>query len=386
MFAKKAPVLIAGLALFSMFFGAGDLLWPLILGGQSGENALFALLGLLITGVSLPLLGLMAMMLFNGKPDAFFGRIGKVPCLIVLFIVQSILGPLGSIPRILTLSFATMKPYLPSFCTSGIFSLLFCVLVVLCTLRKHRIIKLLGACLTPILLLCLAGLFISGFLHPPSAPSLADQGTAFKNGLNVGYNTLDLLASFLFAPLVLSHFRKEEEEDVSSLKEAFGKMVKASLIAGILLSAMYVGLTFLGSYYTPFLGEHLPEERLRAISFHLLGPQGAFIASVAVVLACLTTAIPLAAISADYIQNTLSKGRIKFASGIGIVLVISIAIAHLGFMGIAELLSPVLQILCPGLIVLSILNILHRLYEIKTAKVPVYAAFAISTISYALFL
>ncbi len=378
---SNSSIIIAGLALFSMFFGAGDLLWPLLLGGSAGDKSFYALIGLLVTGVSLPLLGVIAMVLFKGDTQAFFGRIGKVPCFLLLFIIQAILGPLGSLPRILTLTYASLTSYLPSFVNFAYFSIGFACLIFLMSLKKSRIVQILGSLLTPALLLCLLGLFILGFIHPPASVPLMEKGEALKSGLNVGYNTLDLLASFLFAPLVLSHFQGEGVE----VKSLFRKMVQASLIAASILGIMYVGLTFLGSYYTPVLPEHLPEARLSAISHHLFGEKGALLASIIVVLACMTTAIPLSAISAEYIQKTLSKGKITFLKGLALSLAISVLISLLGFMGIAQLLSPLLQIVCPGLIVLSVLNILHRLYEIKIAKVPVYAAFALSTIGYALF-
>jgi len=384
---KKSSAIVAGLALFSMFFGAGDLIWPLILGGSSGDKNLFAFFGLIITGVSLPLLGLIAMLLFNGEPKSFFGRIGKTPCFILIFLIQAILGPIGSLPRIIALSYATLKPYLPAYTTLFFFSILFSMLIFFFVLRKNKLITLLGLILTPVLLLSLASLFVIGFLHPPEAPALQlSSQEAFKSGLNVGYNTLDLVASFLFAPLVLSHFTASGDDSRENRQKAFKKMMQASCIAALLLGFMYFGLTYLASFYTPFLNAHPPEERLREISLLLLGPTGAFIASVAVVLACLTTAIPLIAISADYIRDDLCKKRVGIIGPLLLSLALSAAIANLGFIGIAKMLSPLLQILCPGLIVLSVLNILHKLYEIKVAKVPVYAAFALSTIGYAAFI
>lgn len=382
---KRSGVVVAGLALFSMFFGAGDLIWPLILGGSSGQQNVFAMAGLLITGVSLPLLGLIAMMLFKGDYRAFFGRIGKIPALILIFIVQIILGPIGSIPRLFTLSFATLKPYLSESLSFISFSIVASLLVLAFTLRPQRMIGVLGLILTPILLLSLLAILILGFIYHPEAPEVAlTSGEAFSNGLKVGYNTLDLIASFIFAPLVLSHFTEGVSmEDAQSKKDVFRKMLKASLIAAGLLSVMYVGLTFVASYYTPLLEVgHKPEERLSAIAFYLLGSYGAFFSCVAVSMICLTTAIPLVSIFADYLKENLLEGHKGVLMPLVITLALSVLIANLGFMGIANMLSPILQILCPGLIVLSVFNIFHQLYETRVPKIPVFATFAISTISY----
>jgi LIVCS family branched-chain amino acid:cation transporter len=231
----------------------------------------------------------------------------------------------------------------------------------------------------------LGAIVVIGFLNPP-APVHVDltQKQSFFYGLNVGYNTLDLIASFIFAPLVLTYFVTDRKGNATSESKrlTFKKMFKACLIAGGLLAGMYIGLTYLASFYTPTLGEHAPEERLAFISRHLLGPVGALFSCIAVSMACLTTAIPIAVISAEYIHKDFmrSKGSMNFA--IIIVLTISMLIANLGFMGIANMLSPILQILCPGLIILSVLTIFHKLYEMRMRRSPVFAAFAISLVSY----
>jgi len=384
--AKQSGVIAAGLALFSMFFGAGDLIWPLILGGSMGDNNLYAMLGLLITGVSLPLLGLLSMMLFDGNYRAFFGRLGKVPAVIIIFIIQAVLGPIGSIPRLFTLSFATLKPYLPEDTTLLAFSVIASIGVLAFTIKKRRVIELLGLVLTPVLLLTLGFILFIGFTSPHEAVvNTLTQGAAFKEGLNTGYNTLDLIASFIFVPLVLSHFKDEnsEESPVAARKTMLKKMLKACLLAAFLLSSMYVGLTYVSSFYTPLLRpDHLPVERLSEISLYLLGPYGAFVACIAVAMACLTTAIPLTAICGEYIKKDILNNKGGDILPLAITLILSISVATLGFMGIADMLAPLLHVLCPGLIVLSILNIIHCLYEVKPGKAPVFAAFGLSALLY----
>lgn len=380
---QNSGVLVAGLALFSMFFGAGDLIWPLILGGSSGDQNGFAMLGLLITGVSLPLLGLISMMLFEGNYHAFFERVGKIPSLCLIFIIQAILGPLGSIPRLITLSYATLRPYLPEQLTLFGFSIAAACVILAFTLKSRRVITILGLILTPILLISLCAILLIGFWsHPDPVSFSLEPYDSFKSGIKVGYNTLDLIASFIFAPLVLSHFIKNGSDTSSSQgrREVFKKMVKASLLAAGLLSIMYIGLTYLASFYTHVLPPHQPEERLSAIARLLLGHYGALISCLSVSLACLTTAIPLVSICANYIREDLLKNRSGPLLTQFITLAISILIANLGFMGIAGMLSPILQILCPGLIVLSLLNVIHKLYERRISRVPVLATFALSTL------
>lgn len=385
---QNSGVLAAGLALFSMFFGAGDLIWPLILGGSSGDQNFFAMLGLLITGVSLPLLGLIAIMLFEADYHAFFGRIGKGPAIFLIFIIQAIVGPIGSIPRLITLSYATLRPYLPADFSLMMFSIAACLVVLAFTLRPQKVVALLGLVLTPFLLLALGAILVLGlWTHPEQQLSTLSNSAAFVDGLKVGYNTLDLIASFIFAPLVLSHFLadNEEKDPKQARKSIFKKMVKASLIAAGLLSIMYVGLTYVSSYYTPLLDStHKPEERLSLISMMLLGPQGSLVACVAVAMACLTTAIPLTSIFAGYFKEDILKGKGGALMPLLLTLTLSSLIANLGFMGIAGMLGPILQILCPGLIMLSVLNIAHKLFETRVPRIPVFATFALSMIGHVL--
>ena len=382
---QKTGVIAAGLALFSMFFGAGDLIWPLILGGHAGDKNFFAMIGLLITGVSLPLLGLVAMMLFDGNYRSFFNQTGRIPGIVLVFLIQAILGPFGSTPRLITLAHATLKPYLPDFFNLAVFSVCACVLVYVFTVRKQRVIDVIGLYLCPILLLALGSILVLGFIHPPTpAVTALSEKESFFYGLNVGYNTLDLIASFIFAPLVLSYFLSGGTtiDSPESRRQVFKKMTKACLIAGSLLAGMYIGLTYLASFYTPILPEHAPEERLGVISRYLLGPSGALFSCAAVSMACLTTAIPISVISAEYIHKDFMRGKGSINTAVMISLGLSMVVANLGFMGIANMLSPILQILCPGLIILSMLNILHKLYEMRMRRIPVFAAFFISLVSY----
>jgi LIVCS family branched-chain amino acid:cation transporter len=383
--ASRSGSLVAGMALFSMFFGAGDLIWPLILGGNSGDQNFFAMLGLLMTGVTLPLLGLLAMMLFQGDHRSFFGIMGKNSAFLIIFLVQVILGPAGSIPRLFTLSYATLKPYLFEGMSLVMFSVLASTVVLAFTLRPQKMIAILGMVLTPLLLVCLAAIVGIGFYnHPEQQIAVLSSSEAFSGGIKVGYNTLDLIASFMFAPLVLAHFTGDSFDNTPEGKKiVFVKMVKACLFAAGLLSAMYIGLTYVASYYTPFLDpNHLPEERLSAISLYLLGPTGALISCFAVSMACLTTAIPLVSIFAKYMKEDLFGGKGGVLMPILATLTISVILANVGFMGIAAMLSPVLQILCPGLIVLSIFNIFHKLFETRVPKIPVFATFGISILGH----
>jgi len=381
---KNSGVITAGLALFSMFFGAGDLLWPIILGGNSGDQNFYAMCGLLVTGVSLPLLGVISMILFGGDYREFFGRIGKYPSIVLLFVIQAILGPFGSIPRLITLMHATIEPYMPFNLSLVVFSFLASILILACTFKPSKIIDLLGYILTPVLLACLGGILILGFWnHPEPAATDLTSSAAFKEGLATGYNTLDLIASFIFAPFVLFHFCQDRKQldNPEMMSLVFKKMLKASFIAAGLLSAMYVGLTYVSSFYTPIIGDVVAEGRLSAVAIYLLGPYGGFVSCMAVFMACLTTAIPIVSICAEYVKESFLNEKVGTIFPQVLILLISGCLANLGFIGIANMLTPILEVLCPALIVLSVMNIFHKLYEFKPVKVAFGSTLGLTAIS-----
>jgi len=379
----KSGIIAAGLALFSMFFGAGDLIWPLILGGQMGSQIPYALGGFLVTAVSLPLLGLLAMTLFQGDYEGFFNQTGKRTGWILLFLIQMILGPFGSLPRLFTLAHATLLPYFPHL-SLLMFSIVSSILVVFLAFKKQSIVDILGLFLTPVLLLSLGAIVVLGFMHHPATEAV-DMTTAqaATTGLKTGYNTLDMIASFIFAPLIFAYFKRDEkaEDTPEARRHVFKKMCISCGIAGGLLILMFTSLSLLGAYYGHTLGPHAPEQRLSLISIHLLGAKGAIFSCIAVALSCLTTAIPIAAISGEYLQKTFIKKSHPLVA-LTIPLFVSVLLANLGFMGIASMLAPILQILCPGLIILCILTIFHKLYEMRVRTLPIFAAFAISFVSY----
>lgn len=378
-------VFTTGFALFSMFFGAGNLVFPLLIGKTAGLSWPYAILGLTLTAVIVPFLGLAAMLFFGANCQKFLGRIGKLPGVLLFFLLQMILGPFGVIPRLFTLMHAIMKPYLFNI-SIGTFSLAVSFLVFIFAFKQKNIIKLLGVVLTPILIGCLLLLFLSGVWHP-SVESITEGGAwlSFKDGLFGGYNTMDLIAAFLFATVVLPHFKNEMSSETSAeqKKNLFEKVFYSSLIAASLLFLTYVGICFISARHSAALDPFLaPEEVLNAIAHKLLGNIGGAIAATTIVIACLTTAISLASIFANYLKKEISKNTLSFPFSLILTLVITVCLANLGFTGITKFLGPILEICYPGLIVITILNIFHYFTGFKAIKLPAFLTFALSTFIY----
>ncbi len=354
-------VIFTGMALFSMFFGAGNLIFPLLVGHAAGTETPFALFGLSISAVAFPFLGLMAMMLCSGELGAFLRRIGKFPAFILLFMLQTTQGPVGCMPRLITLMHASVKPYLTDL-SLLLFSLLVCGLVFILCFRPNKIVSILGIVLTPVFLVTLGTLVCFGMINsPPPSAAVGSSMHHFMDGFKGGYQTMDLILAILFSTIIIPHLFQEAKGLSPQEAKAYvrKKMFIASCIAAGLLMTSYMGLCWIASrYHAPAA----PEELLSVISFLILGPWGGLIAMIAVFLACLTTAISMARVFSEYVRKDLCKEKISAHWAMIITLLATAGIACLGFSGIMRLLSPILEILYPGLIVLCLYNIIDRLY------------------------
>jgi branched-chain amino acid:cation transporter, LIVCS family len=356
----KISIWLTGMALFSMFFGAGNIIFPLVVGRSAGTETPFALLGLSLSAVAFPFLGLMAMMLYGGNLHSFLARLGKWPAFLLLFVLQTTQGPLGCMPRLFTLMHASVQVYIPELSLFW-FSLSISVVVFFLTFRPSKIIAMLGVVLTPALLIAMATLVVIGLVNNPASLEASSTSFAhFVEGLKGGYQTMDLILSLLFSTVVMRHLSNATEhlpraEAVHWIRK---KMLGASGIAACLLMVTYMGLCWLASHYAM---PGAPEGILYGIAVQLLGEPGGLIAMTAVFLACLTTAISMAAVFSEYVRKDLSRERVAPNAALVITLIATAAVANLGFSGIVNFLDPILNMLYPILIALCLVNVALRL-------------------------
>ena len=200
---KKMIVLSAGFALFSMFFGSGNLVFPLLVGQESGGHFMLASLGIIFTGVMVPFLGLLGMMLCRGSLKEFFSPLGKMATFIFSFIALSLMGPFGVLARCFTVAHGAIQTIFPEF-PLVVASLCFCALIYVMTIKKNKIVSTLGSYLTPILLLSIGAIAFFAFKEGsfesvPDFQATIGGWSAFKNGFLQGYQTMDLLAAFFFS-------------------------------------------------------------------------------------------------------------------------------------------------------------------------------------------
>lgn len=377
---NKTLILSTGLAMFSMFFGSGNLVFPLVVGQISEGHFGLATFGILLTGVLVPFLGILAMILFNGNSNDFFGRLGKPATFWFPLIALSLMGPFGVLARCITVAHGAFRLLMPDI-PLWLFSVISCVVIFLLTIRKNRIVPLLGSILTPLLLLSLGAIAIFGLLsvNLPEA-SANGEWSSFKNGVFQGYQTMDLLAAFFFSSFVIKHLKDHKTESNNSLPI----FLKSSLIGAGLLSVIYFALVVLGAIYAPQLVDVPPQEMLGFVAQQSLGPLAAPVVCVAVVLACFTTAIVLASLFADFLRKEVTKEKISNSTALITTLVIAFFTSTLEFSGIAKILGPILEVIYPALIVLTVLSIFHKLWGWTTIRMPIAIAFIVKLLARAM--
>lgn len=370
----KSLILSTGLAMFSMFFGSGNLVFPLVVGQQCEGHFLSATLGLLLTGVLVPFLGILAILLFNGNPKDFFSQLGKPATFWFPLIALSLMGPFGVLARCITVAHGAFNLLIPGAPLTG-FSAGACLIIFILAVSKKKIVSLLGSILTPLLLASLAAIAAFGLSHA-EFPSAEPQGQigSFLNGLYQGYQTMDLLAAFFFSAFLIQHLKKQSDDSLPIF-------LKSSLIGASLLSIIYTLLILLGFVYSDHLAPIPPQEMLGFIAELTLGDWAAPIVAATVILACFTTAIVLASLSADFLKKEICNHKINTPLALSAVLAIAFGTSTLEFSGIAKILGPILEVLYPALIVLTIVSILNRLWGWNSIRMPIAVAFVAKLLS-----
>ena len=379
----KSNTIATGLAIFSMFFGAGNVIFPILLGGYAGDKNIFAIAGLVLTGIIVPFTGLVTMVLYDGDYRGFFMRIGKIPGTLAIILIMSVIGPFAAIPRCIALSHATFN-YSIGVSPIWLFSFISCAIIFVFSYKKNNIVSLLGYFLTPFLLLSLSIIIVKGLFNAPSAdPVELSRLNVFIHGLKEGYNMLDLLASFFFSAIVIACVKSDLKDKSQKLpyKELFIRMLKASLIGSFLLGVIYSGLSFVTSFHGMGFDYASDDQLLAALAFNILGGKAGFIASIAAALACLTTAVTLASVFAEFLHEDVFKEKIRYGICLIITLIISYFVSYLKFSGIVELFVPVVKVCYPTLIALCVLNIAYKLFDFKPVKTPVLIVFLTTIIA-----
>ena len=277
---KALDVVVVGFALFSMFFGAGNLLFPPYLGLVSGTNWIVSLSGFILTDIILALVVVMAAVKFDGDLDLTLSRAGKKFARAIIIASILCIGPLLAIPRNGATTYEMGIAPILGFDTpiaKLVVSIIFFGLTLLLTIRPSKVVDIIGKFLTPALLICLAILIVMGIINPIGDVSSTQliENNLFAEGVAQGYQTLDTLAAVAFSTVAITAII---QRGYSDSKEKVKLTLQSGLISGVFLALVYAGLTYLGSMLSTTYGVDTPQASLMVVITNaILGKPGKII-------------------------------------------------------------------------------------------------------------
>ncbi len=369
-------ILTYGFAIFAMFFGSGNLVFPIIIGHQSGGSWFGGFLGLFATGVILPFLGLFVIKLHRGNYDNFFNEAGSLAKITIPFFTLSLLGSFGVVPRCITVAHGGINYIFPEVSLMS-FAAIFSLFSFLFAIKEQMMLKILGKWMSPLLVIILSILIIYGVVIAPEDLRQVPLDKAFSMGVLTGYQTMDLFAAFFFSSLI---FTQMQNSKLVSEDQILSFAIKSSVIGSSLLGLIYMGLVYLGAHYSFLLVNISPEHMLQAIAGHIMGNTATLFLALAIIISCLTTAIALNSIYARYLCKSFKLPEKSFPLVLFGTSVIAFAISLLDFKAISAFLAPSLEASYPALIFLTLASIFTRKY--KKSKLYLFWGITISMVIY----
>ncbi|RHW40370.1 branched-chain amino acid transport system II carrier protein [Neobacillus notoginsengisoli] len=360
---------IIGTMLFGMFFGAGNLIFPIQMGQLAGTNFWPALIGFLITAIGLPFLGILAFGLSASSGLRHLAsRVHPVFGVAFSIALYLTIGPFFAIPRTATVPFVVgFEPYIHSAHGSlylGIFSLLFFAIVYYFSLNPAKIIDYIGKYLTPAFLLFLFLLIVIAIVNPmgPFDKPTGDYSSlAFMTGFKEGYNTMDALASLAFGIVVIQAIKGK---GITNTKEIAKVTWKSGIFAMVLMMLIYGLITYMGASSVSAIGSYDNGGLIfAAVAQHYFGSFGNILLAIIIVLACLKTSIGLITACGEFFNKLFP--RISYKWFVLLLCLLSFCIANFGLTNIIQFAVPVLMLLYPLAIVLILLSLCSPIFAHK---------------------
>ncbi|QLB21053.1 branched-chain amino acid transport system II carrier protein [Vespertiliibacter pulmonis] len=367
-------VLVVGFMLFAIFFGAGNLIFPPKLGLDSGTEFWSAISGFVITGVGLPLLGIIVAAFYEGGYKQILNRIHPWFSIAFLMAIYLAIGPFFAGPRTGATAYEiAILPFLsePSALSLFIFSLIYFAIALWLSLNPSKMVDRIGAVLTPILLIAIIVLVVKAyFLLTGDTVVLTNKPvmeSAFSKGILEGYFTMDALASLAFSVIVLNAIKAKVTNHSALVKQT----ILSGLVAAVALALIYISLGWIGNNLPmnaetladlTAKGQNIGTYILNTAATETFGDAGRIMLGVIVSLACLTTTVGLAVAVSEYFHEIFPK--ISYKTYVVLFIVISFAIANQGLSAVISKSVPVLLVLYPismTVILLLLINLVFKL-------------------------
>lgn len=364
---SKKILFITGFALFSLFFGAGNLLLPPLLGYKTGANWPFVVLGFLLTAVIIPIFGIIAHARLQGTLYDFGKKVSHHFSLVYCVLIYAIAVAIPS-PR--TAAATHEIAIHPIFGSSPLLtSSVYFSLVLLFVLNRSRILGLIGKFLTPLIVIMLLAVIGIGLFSSDLSTGVAQLKAPFISGILEGYQTFDAIGAVVSGAVIIISLNYVTIGEFATKKKL---IVKAGLMAGFGLLIIYCGLIATGTYFGAEINinENLSSDMqrailLRSISIASLGEFGNTILSVLISLACFSTAVGIIAGTADYFKGLLNNSNNVFIVTSIIASAMGVVVGQLDFNSIIVIAVPFLLFIYPITIVLILLNVLPQRYSTR---------------------
>lgn len=363
---------IIGAALFSMFFGAGNMIFPPYLGLKAGKEWLLGFSSYYLADIGLALVAIFAQIRNRGYKK-LLRPLGNRMSSILIFIVILCIGPIISIPRTAATTFElSVISLVPGFNMIVFYIIFFLVVLFLC-IRRSAVVDIIGKILTPVLFIGLLFLIIKGILDPLGTISLPSRSESIiADGIEAGYQSMDFLAAIIFGVFILnSTAERGHTAEKAQAKVAAG----AGIVAGIGLLIVYFGLTYLGATVSSAYNMHISRtELLIAIINGLLpGKVGIIFFAVIAALACISTAIAITSAAAEYFSE-ISKNKLRYEFAVVLICLFGGVISCLGVEQLIKLASPILSFIYPPIFVAVVLSFFLKMLNIWCVRFAAYTA------------
>lgn len=355
---KTKEIFVVGFALFSMFFGAGNLILPPFLGAQAAENWLLVTIGFAITAVIIPILGILAYARLQGTMFDFGKKVSPAFSALYCFLVYLISVTLPA-PR--TASVTHEMAISPFFGSSSLLtSSIYFTLVLLFVINRAKIINLIGKFFTPFIVIILVTIIVIALFSSPEVANPSTFKTPIISGLLEGYQTFDAIGAVVVGGVIIISLKIKGYTDYNATKQL---IKKAGLIAGICLFVIYTGLIVCGYLFnSTFETNDTRIQILTALSTQTLGEIGTTFLSVLVALACFTTAIGIVTGTSDYVRGLFKNSQLAYTITAIVSCSIGVIIGQFDVHYIINIALPALMFIYPITIVLIILNLLPEKY------------------------
>ena len=387
---------IIGFTLFAMFFGAGNLIFPPNLGLDSGQFFWPSILAFALTGIGLPLLGVVVGAL---DKQGYIGSLNKISpkfSIVFLIIIYLTIGPLFAIPRTASTSFEiTITPiaHTNSSLALFIFTIIYFLVVLYLCINPNKMVDRIGSLLTPLLLITILAMIIKGFVdygsnsHSQAAEAFTSNFAGFSQGFTNGYLTMDAIAAIAFSMIVVNAVKAT---GITHANKIFRQTLLAGIIAAVALMFIYISLGFIGNHMA------VPQEKVASliandqnIGTYLLttmastgfGAFGKYLLGIIVALACLTTACGLIVSVSEYFNRIFP--RISYKTYVIIFTLVSFILANQGLNSVITMSVPVLSIVYPVAITSVLLILIARFVPTKpiAQQIPVAVVSIVSILS-----